>query len=290
MKTRCSFPEKSLLIGVALSGLIGGVLLVSRFIGNGPIGEMSLLCPLGSGATRSRAVANSSPTSTQLEAIIHYATSQVVPQQSLAEITVSFEVLKSRAPCNFLVFGLGRDSLMWTSLNPRGTTLFLEEDPKWVKTVLKDAQYLRAHTVPYRTQLSQADHLLSSYRSERKCSPSNAVLRGNTRCALALDNLPDEVYETEWDLIMIDAPRGYFAEAPGRMGAIFSAAVMARNRKGSGVTHVFLHDVNRKVEKVYAEEFLCRKNRVKAVGRLWHFEIPPAANVSVGGSNSARFC
>ena len=108
---------------------------------------------------------------------------------------------------------------------------------------------------------------------------------------MALENLPDEVYETEWDLIMIDAPRGYFAEAPGRMGAIFSAAVMARNRKGSGVTHVFLHDVDRRVEKAFAEEFLCRKYLVKAVGRLWHFEIPSAANnASVAGSNSVTFC
>lgn len=96
--------------------------------------------------------------------------------------------------------------------------------------------------------------------------------------------LPDEVYDTEWDLIMIDAPRGYFAEAPGRMAAIYSAAVMARNRNKSGVTHVFLHDVDRRVEKLYAEEFLCKKHLVKAVGRLWHFEIPPAANVN------APFC
>jgi len=88
---------------------------------------------------------------------------------------------------------------------------------------------------------------------------------------------------------MIDAPRGYFAEAPGRMGAIFSAAVMARARMRPGVTHVFLHDVNRRVEKVFAEEFLCRKYLVKAVGRLWHFEIPHPANVSDGGRGSA-FC
>lgn len=101
---------------------------------------------------------------------------------------------------------------------------------------------------------------------------------------LALNMLPDEVYDTEWDLIMIDAPRGYFAEAPGRMAAIYSAAVMARNRNKSGVTHVFLHDVDRRVEKLYAEEFLCKKHLVKAVGRLWHFEIPPAANVN------APFC
>ncbi|XP_041010312.1 probable methyltransferase At1g27930 [Juglans microcarpa x Juglans regia] len=286
MKKSRSVTEKTMFIGMALAGLMGGAVLISSFIGSG---DNYLVCLL-TGGPRSLAVASYSPTETQLRAILHYATSSVVPQQSLAEISVSFDVLKSRAPCNFLVFGLGHDSLMWTSLNPRGTTLFLEEDPKWVQTVLKDAPELRAHTVKYRTQLSQADNLLSSYRSEPQCSPRNAVLRGNTRCRLALDNLPDEVYEKEWDLIMIDAPRGYFAEAPGRMGAIFSATVMARNRKGSGVTHIFLHDVDRRVEKMFAEEFLCRKNLVKAVGRLWHFEIPSAANVSDGGSNSSRFC
>ncbi|XP_041014263.1 probable methyltransferase At1g27930 [Juglans microcarpa x Juglans regia] len=286
MKNGRSLSENTLFIGVALAGLIVGAVVVYSFIGSG---KNYLLCSQTDGSGI-RAVSGYSPTEIQLRAILHYATSRIVPQQSLGEVTVSFDVLKSRAPCNFLVFGLGHDSLMWTSLNPRGTTIFLEEDPKWVQTVLKDAPDLRAHTVPYRTQLSQADELLSSYRSQPLCSPSKAFLRRNTRCRLALDNLPDEVYEKEWDLIMIDAPRGYFAEAPGRMAAIFSAAVMARNRKGSGPTHVFLHDVDRKVEKMYAEEFLCRKNLVKAVGRLWHFEIPPASNVSDGGSTGAPFC
>ncbi|KAL0327376.1 UNVERIFIED_CONTAM: putative methyltransferase [Sesamum angustifolium] len=213
-----------------------------------------------------------------MEAIRHYATSQVVPQQSLGEVTVSFDVLKAIAPCNFLVFGLGHDSLMWAALNPRGRTLFLEEDPKWYQAVLKDAPALEAETVAYRTQLSEADELLQHYRTEPLCSPANSFLRGNSKCRLALNMLSDKVYDTEWDLIMIDAPRGYFPEAPGRMAAIYSAAVMARNRKGSGVTHVFLHDVDRKVEKTYAEMFLCKRNLVKAEGRLWHFEIPPVTN------------
>ncbi|CAN6726925.1 unnamed protein product [Malus baccata var. baccata] len=166
------------------------------------------------------------PATIQLQAILHYATSSQTPQQSRDEIIVSFEVLKSRSPCNFL------------------------ENPKWVQTVLKDAPQLRAETVRYRTQLNEADELLSS---------------------LALDNLPDEVYDKEWDLIMVDAPHGYFPEA-----------------RGSGVTHVFLHDVDRKVEKAFAEEFFCRKFLVKAVGRLWHFEIPSAANVTHG--DGERFC
>lgn len=212
-----------------------------------------------------------------MEAIRYYATQHVVPQQSFDEITVSFDVLSATAPCNFLIFGLGRDSLMWASLNPRGTTLFLEEDPQWVQTVLKDAPTLTADTVKYRTQLSEADELLSHYQQEPDCSGKKSFLRGNEKCRLALNMLSDKVYDTEWDMIMVDAPRGYFPQAPGRMAAIYSAAVMARNRKKSGVTHVFVHDVNRKVEKRYAEMFLCKKYLVKAVGRLWHFEISPAA-------------
>ncbi|KAJ7957553.1 Glucuronoxylan 4-O-methyltransferase [Quillaja saponaria] len=269
MKNRFSKPWFLVLV---MAGLIGAALFIASLIRTS---ENTFLCPLTSVKAR---VDDYKPTSIQLQAILHYATSQIVPQQSINEIRITFDVLKSLArPCNFLVFGLGHDSLMWASFNPGGSTLFMEEDPKWVQTVLKDAPVLRAHTVQYRTQLQQADDLLSSYRSEPYCLPSKAYLRGNDRCKLALHNLPDEVYDKEWDLIMIDAPRGYFAEAPGRMGAIFSAAVMARNRKGSGVTHVFLHDVDRKVEKTFAEEFLCRKFLVKGVGRLWHFEIPPAA-------------
>ncbi|KAI9125641.1 hypothetical protein K1719_003059 [Acacia pycnantha] len=279
MKRGLSLPEKPWFLVLALVGLIGGAFYISTVARHT---NSSLLCSLT--AARGGAVA----TSTQLKAILHYATTRVVPQQSLSEIRVSFDVLRSLGrPSNFLVYGLGHDSLMWESINPGGTTVFLEEDPKWVQTVLKDAPHLQAHTVYYRTQLKEADRLLSSYRSEPKCSPEEAYLRGNEKCKLALHNLPDIVYDTEWDLIMIDAPRGYFPEAPGRMAAIFSAAVMARNRKGSGVTHVFLHDVDRKVEKMYAEEFLCRKYRTKAVGRLWHFEIPLATNVT---HHRSRFC
>ncbi|XP_010249031.1 PREDICTED: probable methyltransferase At1g27930 [Nelumbo nucifera] len=290
MKQRHFLPDKPwFLAAVALAVVIATALVITTFTRNA---DTSLLCSLTGSYRKSTSVdADYFTTPTQLLAILHYATSRVVPQQSLAEIRVSFDVLKTASPCNFLVFGLGHDSLMWSAFNPTGTTLFLEEDPKWVHTVLKDAPYLQAHTVQYRTQLSQADELLRTYRSEPSCLPANAFLRGNDRCKLALTGLPDEVYNKEWDLIMIDAPRGYFAEAPGRMAAIFSVAVMARARVRPGVTHVFLHDIDRKVEKTFAEEFLCRKYLVNSVGRLWHFEIPPAAKVSDGSSTSdSRFC
>jgi uncharacterized protein (TIGR01627 family) len=263
-------PEKSWIFAASLAGLlIAGALLIS-----GILRTPNNYSFLSSSTSTSAATSSYSATPIQLQAIVHYATSKVVPQQTLAEITVSFDVLKSLSPCNFLVFGLGHDSLMWASLNPRGKTLFLEEDPKWVQIVLQKSRDLHVHTVEYRTRLDESDGLLSYYKTEPSCNPSGVILEGNEKCMLSLSNLAREVYDTEWDVIMIDAPRGYFPAAPGRMSAIFTAAVMAMGRKGDGVTHVFLHDVDRKVEKDYAEEFLCRKYLKKAVGRLWHFEIP----------------
>lgn len=60
--------------------------------------------------------------------VIHYATSTITPQQTLKEISVTSEILEKKSPCNFLVFGLGHDSLMWSTLNYGGRTIFLEED------------------------------------------------------------------------------------------------------------------------------------------------------------------
>nr|XP_043623566.1 probable methyltransferase At1g27930 [Erigeron canadensis] len=272
--------DPRLLISISVFAIVGGTLLLSSLVG---FSDPPLFCS----DSISDEFVPSSTTPLQLDAILHYATAQVVPQQSKPEIMVSFDVLQTISPCNFLVFGLSHDSLMWASFNPNGKTLFLEEDPTWVRSVMQITPELNVAIVKYQTKLADADKLLRLYKSEPECAPSKGYIKGNTKCKLAISGFPEEVFDNEWDMIMIDAPRGYFDDAPGRMGAIYSAAVMARNRKKPGVTHVFLHDVDRKVEKAYAEEFLCRKYLKKAVGRLWHFEIPPAANVT---NRDAKFC
>eukprot|EP01018_Ginkgo_biloba_P003417 Gb_12265 [translate_table: standard] len=220
-------------------------------------------------------------------ALLHYATTKVIPQQNRGEIMLSFRVLAARSPCNFLVFGLGHDSTLWNALNLRGNTVFLEEDSNWMKEILKSHPELKAYHVKYPTRLSQADSLLEYYRSAtRSCAPMKGLVGSD--CKLALTNLPKKIYTTEWDVIMIDAPRGFFDAAPGRMAAIYSAAVMARNRKKEGMTDVFLHDVNRRVEKMYANEFLCKRNLVGSSGRLWHFMIAPLN--ALGKKTSTGFC
>ncbi|CAL9165184.1 unnamed protein product [Musa hybrid cultivar] len=272
-----AFPQKPLFAAAAVAALVAGALLVSSFL----IGaDRGLLCSISPVFSRISFGGGGSEATGQLaEALLYYATTSAVPQQSRAEIRLTFDVLRRRGPCNFLVFGLGRDSRMWAAMNAGGTTLFLEEDPEWYELVLKTSPMLRAHHVKYRTRLDEADKLLRGYRKEAECRPGAADgisgLQRNGGCPLALVGLPREVYEREWDVVMIDAPKGYFPSAPGRMAAIYSAKVMARGRRGEGDTDVFLHDVDRKVEKAYALEFLCQKQRVGATGRLWHFRIPP---------------
>lgn len=235
------------------------------------------------------------------DAAVHYATTPTVPQQSSAEIALSLAVLRSRAPLRLLVFGLGRDSRLWHALNPGGATVFLEEDPEWYRIVRAQSPFLRAHLVAYRTRLDHADLLLASYKHYPSCLPgvgddagTPVRVRGNAKCPLALHNLPPEVYEREWDMIMVDAPKGYFASAPGRMAAIWTAAVMARARRGEGDTDVFLHDVDRRVEKTYAQEFLCDGFRVGGTGRLWHFRIPAVSRrgntTAAAGGGQRPFC
>ncbi|KAL5204992.1 hypothetical protein ABZP36_009863 [Zizania latifolia] len=237
------------------------------------------------------------------DAVVRYATTPTVPQQSFDEIGMSLAVLRRRAPLRLLVFGLGHDSRLWHALNPGGATVFLEEDPKWYQVVRAQSPFLRAHLVAYRTRLDHADLLLASYKNYPSCLPLPGAgdddaprVRGNADCPLALHNLPPEVYQNEWDMVMIDAPKGYFASAPGRMAAVWTVAAMARARRGEGDTDVFLHDVDRPVEKAYAQEFLCDRFLVSGTGRLWHFRIPPASRrangtaAGAGGDGRRPFC
>ncbi|XP_028764990.1 glucuronoxylan 4-O-methyltransferase 1-like [Neltuma alba] len=204
------------------------------------------------------------------KALIHYSTSTITPQQTSKEISVTERVLEKKSPCNFLVFGLGHDSLMWSSLNHGGRTVFLEEDDAWIEQIRHRFPGLESYHVTYDSKVNEADNLMEVGKGP-ECT---AV--GDTRysmCQLALKGLPSEIYEIKWDLIMVDAPTGYYEEAPGRMTAIYTAGMMARNRE-SGETDVFVHDVNREVEDKFSRAFLCDKYMKKQEGRLRHFRIP----------------
>ncbi|CAL4903774.1 unnamed protein product [Urochloa decumbens] len=209
------------------------------------------------------------------EALVHYTTSNVTPQQTADEISVSLRVLNRRAPCNFLVFGLGHDSPMWAALNHGGRTVFLEEDASWIESVRSKHPSLESYHVRYDTVLTDSDALLE-LRDHPSCvAQADLASAAEAGCRLALKDLPPVFREVEWDLVMVDAPTGWTPESPGRMGAIYTAGMAARARRpGNGATDVFVHDVDRPVEDKFSKAFLCEGYLAEQVGRIRHFVIP----------------
>lgn len=123
----------------------------------------------------------------------------------------------------------------------------------------------------YDTVLTQADELLEVGRTDKECTTVGDLRL--SKCRLAMKGLPAEVYEVEWDLIMVDAPTGYHEAAPGRMTAVYTAGMMGRNRE-EGETEVFVHDVDRAVEDKFSKGFLCEGYLREEEGRIRHFTIP----------------
>ncbi|XP_030459283.1 glucuronoxylan 4-O-methyltransferase 1 [Syzygium oleosum] len=286
MKAKGNYPlnHKFLLLGVFLAFLVIFILRSSFSSTHDVSSSVSQNSTLK--ASSEARASDCSPTCSKIpnplaQALIHYTTSTITPQQTLKEISVTARVLKKKSPCNFLVFGLGHDSLMWSSLNYGGRTIFLEEDEAWIEQIRRRFPMLESYHVTYDSKVNQADNLMEVGKVPECMVVSDPRY---SMCQLALKGLPTEVYEKQWDLIMVDAPTGYYEEAPGRMTAIYTAGMMARNRK-DGETDVFVHDVNRSVEDKFSKAFLCEGYLKKQEGRLRHFTIP-----SHRGETSMPFC
>uniref|UniRef100_A0A1D1XD38 Mannosyl-oligosaccharide 1,2-alpha-mannosidase MNS3 n=1 Tax=Anthurium amnicola TaxID=1678845 RepID=A0A1D1XD38_9ARAE len=227
------------------------------------------------------------------DALLHYATVDPAPGSRMpdADVRAVAATLRRRAPCNLLVFGMGHETLLWRSLNRGGRTVFLDESEYYVARLEeRHPGLLEAYDVGYTTKVSELPELLAAARAERggDCRPVQNLLFSD--CRLGINDLPNQLYDVAWDVILVDGPRGYSPSAPGRISAIFTSAVMARSagagRANNATTEVFVHDYEREVEKVSSEEFLCPENLVAAAGQLAHFAIPRRA----GGPGEFEFC
>jgi glucuronoxylan 4-O-methyltransferase len=133
---------------------------------------------------------------------------------------------------NFLVFGTGLDSKIWRYANKNGLTIFLEDNHKWINPADNDV-----YKITYSTKLTQADEMLLEFKNN------------NTK-KLEI-NLPNVVKNTNWDLILVDAPAGNKDYFPGRMQSIYAASIL-RNKD----TEVLVHDCDRYVEDVFSKIML----------------------------------
>ncbi|KAL9231727.1 hypothetical protein vseg_006916 [Gypsophila vaccaria] len=222
-------------------------------------------------------------------ALLHYAAATTT--MSPAELASIAAVLRRcHVSCQLLVFGLGPESLLWMSLNAgdRRRTVFVDESEYAVSAYERNHSRIEAYDVAYATNAGEWKDLLRSSRKLREgpCGPSQNLLF--SECRLALTDLPNHVYSIEWDVVIVDGPRGYSPDNPGRMSAIFTAAVLAR--AGGEVAHVFVHDYGREIERVYSEEFLCKENLVEVRDQLAHFVVKRRRRDGDGGDGGFQFC
>lgn len=199
------------------------------------------------------------------------------------EFLLLSNLITRKAPCNVLVFGIQQQYLDLAALNAGGTTLFLEDDTEKISQVKFESNRTRVYKLESKTAAKKAYNLLKHARRNPACAPTAKPLQ-QPACKLALRRLPAQVYETKWDVVVVDGPCGDGLEAPGRMAVIYTAGLLAR---GGNETDVVVHDVDRTIEKWFSWEFLCEENLVAAKGRLWNFRIRGESN---SNSNSTRFC
>ncbi|KAI8826140.1 uncharacterized protein EV422DRAFT_563955 [Fimicolochytrium jonesii] len=154
----------------------------------------------------------------------------------------------------FLVWGLGHDSPLWDNANcfvpphaspgsglaaRRGRTAFVENWQTWIDTVSAAYPSLEVHFFDkYTSTVATSDAFFASPTSLQ---------------------LPEEVQNVCWDVILVDAPQGYQPDQPGRHEAthwsVQKAKDCLRANKLSEV-HIFLHDVNRALENKIVDNIL----------------------------------
>jgi uncharacterized protein (TIGR01627 family) len=155
--------------------------------------------------------------------------------------------LDSLAPCNALYFGVGYDSKLWDTINAEGNNLFLEDSQEWIDTINPTLVNSKIEKVKYTTKRTQWKKIFKK---------TNKLIM----------QLPDTVWQTNWNFIFIDGPRGDKDFCPGRMQSIYTASLLAA--KSRGVLRIFAHDYNRELERRYCNKYFGKNNLKKVVRRM----------------------
>lgn len=173
-------------------------------------------------------------------------------QGTFEEYKLVHDVVLARAPCDMLVFGVGRDSPLWLAANAGGTTVFLEDVPEWAAFARREVAGIVVHDVRYGTR--------------RFLWP---LLRRRPSL-LRMRDLPPDVTGRAWDVVLVDAPRGTRWYKAGRMKSIHAASELAAR---GGRVDVFVHDCHRRVEAEAAEQFLGAERLVAQAGSMRHYRF-----------------
>jgi hypothetical protein len=163
---------------------------------------------------------------------------------------------------NMLVWGLGNDSPYWHSVS-KGNVAFIEDDfsaekdgTQWFQFIMKTFPFLEGHQVTYSTQLEQD---WGRFHEHPELWEDN----------LSIDNFPAELWERDWDVILVDAPLGCCGMGPGRYQSIYTTHQLVQKllkKTKKKEVHLFIDDYERKVERDFSREVFGREP-IKVVTR-----------------------
>lgn len=155
------------------------------------------------------------------------------------EFALLRSVVAARAPSRLLVFGLSPQLLALAAVNSGqgAATAFVTdsaEDADSARGVLVGrgpSSSAAVHRARYPDPAGEAWAVLRRARSSPVCRrPTGTVRKLGYR--LALTSLPREVLDARWDVVVVDGPSGAGPGEPGRMGAIYTTAALARATGG----------------------------------------------------------
>ncbi|NNF13299.1 MAG: hypothetical protein HKN72_08755 [Gemmatimonadetes bacterium] len=180
-------------------------------------------------------------------------------QATYDEYKLVHDVLERRAPCNLLVFGVGRDTSLWLDANRGGRSVFLEDVAEWAAFARDAVPGAEVYDVRYGT-LRVFWPIFKRFEER-----------------LWMSGLPADVDDVAWDMILVDAPRGTRWYRPGRMKSIYTASVLGRRRRvvdqDRDGADVFVHDCHRRVEREASDRFLGAERLVAQAGTMRHYRL-----------------
>lgn len=178
-------------------------------------------------------------------------------QQSLDDRALLYEGFRCfDFDMNLLIWGTGRDTRWFAEVN-KGRTRFLENLPKWIDSGNDDLNAMdrdaRIYEIAFNTNLGEENSYFDDVNS------------------LVVD-LPDDIWTTKWDFILVDSPEGFTIRKPGRMQSILTTRVLHQ-------CHQFappftpriaaVHDMERHAERTWGEAILGRPLQCWDIMCMW---------------------